>query len=141
MTEPRICPECKRALGHRPRDCAGMVQRVFPTVGPIEGCECRCRGGDVELDASGFYWPHRHRQPYTPPTFVQYGSMLVESDEREVRWRAAVAELGRPAQRERPARKPPTPPPAPPPPPVVTVPTRREQLIAENLTEMRKRRR
>ncbi len=91
MTEPRICPECKRALGHRPKDCHERVSRGGKRVGR---CECRCRDGDVPvpLDASGFYWPPRHRQPYTPPTFVAYGSMLLEVEIAEERRRANLAE-------------------------------------------------
>ncbi len=140
------CPECKRALGHRPSDCHLDVSRGGEIVGP---CECRCRTGEVSLDASGFYWPYhdqrRARENRPLPVFRQYGSMLLEVDQAEVRRRAAVAHQGEPTQRERPAarqRKPvvePAPPPAPA--PIVTVPTRREQLIAENLAEMRKRRR
>ncbi len=147
MSEPRTCPECKRALGHRPKDCHERVSRGEESIG---ACECRCRFEDVPLDASGFYWPNhdRHRGPL--PVFAWSAGMLVEITEpaaikaelaRRVE-RQRRAEGGMSQQRERRAalrREPPVRPT--PPPPVVTVPTRREQLIAENLAEMKKRRR
>ncbi len=140
---PRVCPECKRALGHRPGDCHLDVSRGGEIVGP---CECRCRTGEVSLDASGFYWPYhdqrRVRENRPLPVFVAVGGHLVEpSHPKAIAQARADRERPRWPRRSRPSAT--TPPPVTPvePLPIVTVPTRREQLVAENLAEMRKRRR
>ncbi len=159
MAEPRTCPECKRALGHRPGDCHERVSRGGKDIGL---CECRCIEGKVPLDASGFYWPNhdwrRDRAGRPSPTFVDVGGHLVEpTHPKAIAQARADYERPRWPRRSRTRPKPvlPVPPPVPPPvvpaplppkrtvlpPPVVTVPTRREQLIAEHLAEMKKRRR
>lgn len=130
MAERDLCVACRKTLGHRPRDCQGSL------------CACRCRTEDVPLDVTGFYWSYRYLRPRRPlPVFTQYGSMLLEVDQAEARRRAAVAEQGQPTQRERRAarrREPLMKPVAPTPP--ATVLTRREQLIADELAQMRAKR-
>ncbi len=133
-----ICPECKRALGHRPRDCHERVSRGGEIVG---SCECRCRDGEVPLDVSGFYWPirdaRRERQPPDPPVYVwaRGGGRLVEPSHP-----AAYTPRAKRPRRSRPSAPPPAPVAASAPPPVSTVLNRRDLLIADNLTEFRKRR-
>ncbi len=130
MAERRVCPPCKRAFGHRPRDCKGIVQWVFPTVGPVERCECPCvQGSLVPLDVTGRYWPTHAGHPSRPlPVFARVSG-------------GYYAEVTDPAEAERIRRERAIGPPPPvrpsSPPPLVTVPTRREQLVVDELATIR----